>query len=368
MRKPYTHYAWHLSYFSGKTRCYLEYKGIPYAEKPINLYDLMRRIPRRTGTSVMPVVVTPEGEWLQDTSVIIDRLEKDFPAKPVLPKTPVQRFAAYLIELWGDEWWVPIAMHTRWSHPENYLLFQREGGDNLLPGFPRFIKNRVVTYIANKMRSYQKTVGFVPEQHAVMDQWTDAMLDHLERHFSQMPFLLGHKPSLADFGLVGSMYGHLGRDPWPKRHLVAPRPQLRAWIDRMAQPTKGYVGEWLAGDELAPSLTPVFASIATEFLPMLEGILEQARQFMAAKPERKRLPRGLGFIEFPMGAGRFRRVALPYSLWMLQRMQQVYTDMPSADQQAVRAWLQSIGAERVLTLDVPPLDRQGMNVILKAAA
>lgn len=364
MNKPYLHYAWHLSYFSGKTRCYLEYKGIPYVEKPINLYEMMSLIPRKTGASVMPVVRTPEGEWLQDTSYIIDQLEIRYPDKPVVPTTSVQRMAAYLIEFWGDEWWVPIAMHTRWSYPQNYALFEKEGGDNLLPGFPRFIKNRVVEYIASRLRGYQKTVGFVPEQHAVLDQWTQAMLDHLEHHFASLPYLLGYKPSLADFGLVGTMYGHLGRDPWPKQHLIGPRPHLRAWIDRMAAPGGETPGALLPDDQIPKTLTPVFAAIATEFLPMIEGILDELRKFMAAQHERKRIPRGLGFIEFPMGQGRFRRTALPYSLWMLQRLQRVYRDMDISGQRAASDWLQSIGAERLLALDVPALERQGMHVVL----
>src|SRR5688572_20142823 len=216
MGKPYILYAWHLSYFSGKTRCYLRYKDIPYVEKPIDLYTLTRRIRRKTGAAVMPVVVTPEGEWLQDTSVIIDRLEERFPEAPVVPETPVQRFAAYLMELWGDEWWIPIAMHTRWSYPENYALFEREGGDHLLPGFPRFLKNRAAAIAAGAMRSYKQNVGIVPEQFEVMEQWTHAMLELLDRHFAASPYLFGDKPSLGDFGLVGTMYGHLGRDPWPK--------------------------------------------------------------------------------------------------------------------------------------------------------
>ncbi|MBK6559245.1 MAG: glutathione S-transferase C-terminal domain-containing protein [Comamonadaceae bacterium] len=39
------------------------------------------------------------------------------------------------------------------------------------------------------------------------------MLDLLDAHFAQHRFLFGERPTLGDFGLVGSMYGHLGRDP-----------------------------------------------------------------------------------------------------------------------------------------------------------
>jgi len=41
MSKPFILYGWHLSYFSGKARCYLKYKGIPFVEGPLNLYTLM---------------------------------------------------------------------------------------------------------------------------------------------------------------------------------------------------------------------------------------------------------------------------------------------------------------------------------------
>src|SRR3546814_7047902 len=89
----------------------------------------MRRIPAKTGAMVMPVVVTPEGEWLQDTTHIVDVLEQRFPDAPVLPATPRQRIVAELLEMWADEWWIPAAMHYRWSFPENYLLFEADAGN-----------------------------------------------------------------------------------------------------------------------------------------------------------------------------------------------------------------------------------------------
>ncbi|MGH8453292.1 MAG: glutathione S-transferase family protein [Nevskiales bacterium] len=363
MSKPYVLYAWHLSYFSGKTRCYLRYKGIPYVEKPIDIYTFSVRIKKKTGAAVMPVVVTPEGEWLQDTSVIIDRLEQRFPEAPVVPATPVQRFAAYLMELWGDEWWIPIAMHTRWSYPENYPLFEREGGDHLLPGFPRFLKNRVIAKAANQMRSHKPNVGIVPEQFEMMERWTHDMLDTLDRHFAQLPYLFGDKPSLGDFGLIGTMYGHLGRDPWPKQHMVDPRKNLRAWIDRMAEPPQPRGGHFLPGDHIPETLEPVYRAICREFIPMLEGNIRELRAYLPNHPDDGRpVPRGLGFVEFPMGQGRFRRAALPYTLWMAQRMLDVYRAMPAAEQVAVRTWLQTLGGERLLELDIPRLKRRALRV------
>jgi glutathione S-transferase len=367
MEKPFIHYGWHLSYFSGKTRCYLRYKGIPFVDKPIDWYTFSIRAPKRTQAAVMPVLVTPEGEWIQDSSVIIDRLEQRFPDAPIVPATPVQRFASYLLELWGDEWWIPIAMHTRWSYPENYPLFEREAGAHLMPWMPRFVQNKFASMAAEMLRTYLPDVGIVPEQFVMLERWTENMLDHLDRHFAQMPFLFGDKPSLGDFGLVGTMYGHLGRDPWPKRHLVDPRKHVRSFTDRMAEPTP-HSGAFLPGDRIPETLNPVFTAIFAEFLPMLDGILAETRVAIAQRASGKPLPRRLGMIEFPMGPYRYRRAALPYTLWMAQRMLDVYRTSSAQDQAAVKDWLRSFKAERLLALDVPRLKRIGLRVAPETAA
>lgn len=362
MNKPFILYGWHLSYFSGKARCYLQYKNIPFVDEAVNMPTLMLRIKHKTGAVVMPVLVTPEGRWIQDTSEIVDGMEARFPQSSVHPTTPVQRFASYLMEAWGDEWWVPIAMHTRWNYPENYPLFEQEAGDALLPRFPGFIKRRAVARVADTLRGMLPTVGIKPAQYTTMEQWTHDMLDVLDAHFAVSPFLFGDRPALGDFGLVGTMYGHLGRDPWPRRELVAPRPHLRAWIDRMATLKPHTQTRFLADDRIAPTLEPVFRRIFTEFIPMLEGINSEVRAKLPSLKPGRALPRALGEIEFPMGAQRFRRAALPYTLWMAQRTLDCYRAMPAVEQQQVRDWLIPLGGERLLALDIPRLRRVALRV------
>lgn len=363
MHKPFILYGWHLSYFTGKVRCYLAYKRIEFVDQAVDMYTLLSRIKRKTGVVVMPVLRTPQGVWLQDSSVIIDQLEARFGQFPVVPTTPVQRFTAYLLEAWGDEFWIPIAMHTRWSYPENYALFEREAGAHLLPNFPAFLQRKAVAYVANSLRNKLHVVGVRPEQFELMNAWSLRMLDLLDAHFAQHPFLLGGHPTLADFGLVGSMYGHLGRDPWPAREWVAPRKHLRAWIDRMADPTSFSDAPLLADDAIASTLVPVLQTILDEFVPMLEGINTQVRALLHNYPVGKPLPRGLGDVEFPMGAGHFRRAALPYTLWMAQRVLDCHRGLPQSDRQQVAAWLRQMGGERLLQLDIPRLRQAGLRVV-----
>lgn len=362
MTRPYLHYAWEISLYSGKTRAYLRYKGIPFEEKNIHLWT-MQTIQKKVGAQVMPVVVTPEGEWLQDTSHIIDVLEQRFPNAAVVPSTPRQKMVSSLIEAWADEYWLPTAMHFRWSYPENFRdRFQPEVGDNLLPFMPRFIKNRAVTRVATLLRSYLPGVGVVPGQHDIIERWTHEQLDLLDTHFAQYAYLLGSKPCMGDFGLIGPLYAHLGRDPWPARELIAKRPNLHAWVKRMMKPTQPGAGKFIANDVIPDTLLPLFKSVFTEFWPQLELTLGEMERTRANLKPGRGWSRMLGMIDVPMGNATLRVGARPFSLWMAQRSFDTFKALPAADRASVQDWLNSIGAGDALKLAIPRLRQVALRV------
>jgi glutathione S-transferase len=364
MSKTHILYAWPLSYYSGKARAYLRYKDIAHVEKPIRLWTF-KAIKRKTGATVMPVVVTPQHEWLQDTSDIMDELERRHPQAPVLPATPRQRIAALLLEAWGDEFWLPTAMHYRWSFPENFeQLFQREGGDYLLPFAPRILKNRLIAAPAGQMRSFLPGLGVVPAQFALIESWTVAMLDALDAHFATLPYLLGTRPSYGDFGLIGPLYAHLGRDPYPRRVLIQPRPHLERWIARMQQPEQPRGGAFLPDDRVPDTLAPLFRSVFGEFWPFLEQSLVQVHHALPALPAGRGFPRSLGEIEFPLAGHNFKRRATPFSLWMAQRALDAYGALQAPQRAAVDTWLAGYGAGGALRLRIMPrLRRRALHVL-----
>jgi hypothetical protein len=259
-------------------------------------------------------------------------------------------------------------MHTRWSYPENYALFERDGGAALLPHWPKFLRDRAVAKAANAMRGYLARVGVTAEQTPLLEQWTTDMLDALDAHFAAYRFLLGDAPTIADFGLVGSMYAHLGRDPWPKRELIDPRKHLRAWIARMAEPAASTPSTSVASDEIPATLAPVLRAIACEFLPMIEATLAVVNRHVKASGSEAELPRGLEQITFPMGSGQFSRVAVPFMLWKTQRLIAVYGAMAANEQGAVQRWLEAQGCARLLDLAIPPLRRVALRVAIEPLA
>ena len=360
MNSPgYTQIGTELSLYSGKTRSYLRHKRIPFVERASNPWEFFFTVPRRTQALAVPVVITPEGEWLQDSSAIIDELEARFPANPVLPETPILRFASYLFELWGDEFWLPLAMHGRWSHDENLPLFLHDVGAALLGGFPSWLQRMGGRNHARMMRDHLPRLGITPEQIPLIDRFAQVQLDGLDRHFASHKFLFGDRPSLGDYGLIGPLYAHLGRDPWPKRELIAPRKHLAAWIERMQAPPERS-GDFQPEDHVPETLAPALRSIFGEMVPFLAECIRALRETPVLPEDTRKATRFLGEIRYPLSGGTYRQTGFSYPVWMTQRLLEAFRRMPDADQKAVREWLDSVGGSAVLQLDPPRVKRIGL--------
>lgn len=367
MRTPnndslYTQIGIELSLYSGKTRSYLLHKHIPFVERGTNAWEFARTVPRRTQATAVPVVITPEGEWLQDSSAIIDELERRFPEVPVLPSTPILRFASYLFELWGDEFWLPLAMHARWSHAENLPLFLHDVGAGLVPGFPRWVRNLVGRNHARLMRNHLPRLGITAESAPLIDRFAQIQLDGLNDHFKHHRFLFGDRPSLGDYGLIAPLYAHLGRDPWPKRELIAPRPHLKAWIERMFEPSSA-IGELQREDRIHDTLKPALRSIFDEMIPFIAGCARELRNTPVMPEDCRKGIRFLPEVSYPMAGGTHRRQGMSYPVWMAQRMLDAFRHMPETDQTIVREWLRTVGGENVLELDLPRVKRIGLAAV-----
>lgn len=356
----YTQIGVPLSLYSGKTRAYFLHKRIPFIERGSNFWEFAVTIPKRVKAAVVPVVITPEGEWLGDTSAIIDKLEQRFPERPVLPETPVLRFAAYLFELWADEFWTPLAMHTRWSHPENLPLFVHDAGDGLLGGMPRWLKNLAGRRHAGKMRDIAAQLGINDATRPLLDRFLEIHLDALDLHFAEHRFLFGNRPSLGDYGLIAPLYAHLGRDPWSKRELIAPRKNLEAWIERMFEPETSADGEFWTDDQIPETLTLALRSIFDEMVPFLQSCADLVAETQILASDAPKARRFFAPITFPLAGGTYERAGLSYPVWMAQRMQDAFKAMPEADQQAVKTWLREIGGESILRLSLPKVARVGL--------
>jgi glutathione S-transferase len=113
MKTRYTVYKSDISYFSGKLEAYLRYKGIVYKAVECGQRE-MKKIAQTTGVKKMPAVEMDNGQWLFDTTPMLEWFEQQHPEPCTTPDDPALAFLALLIEDYGDEWlWRP-AMWWRW--------------------------------------------------------------------------------------------------------------------------------------------------------------------------------------------------------------------------------------------------------------
>lgn len=73
-----------------------------------------------------PVLETPEGQFIQDSTDIVtylDSLDSLTSVTSMTPSTPVQRVVARLIDGFGLEGILQAAMHYRWSYRDEQELF-----------------------------------------------------------------------------------------------------------------------------------------------------------------------------------------------------------------------------------------------------
>lgn len=352
MDARFTLYGTEVSLYSGKTRAYLRWKAIPFVEQLSTLAVYRQIIVPNIGRRVIPVVRTPEGDYLQDTTAIIDALEARFPEPSVYPAGPTQRLVSLLFELYGDEWLVMPAMHYRWQRKRQNLRFiLGEFGRTMRPQTPRVLQPVLGLLPATVFGGlYSKYFGIGKTMHAAVERSYQGFLDDFNLHLTRHDFLLGARPTIGDFGLIGPLYAHLYRDPAPGAMMRERAPQVARWVERMRQPA-GHTGPLLADDRIPQTLMPLLARLFREQMPVLTDTVRAVQDWCLTHPDAMALPRVIGRHPFVLEGQTGERAIQPYGQWMFQRPALFYQTLSDTDRAAVDRQLADI--EGIDALDTP---------------
>lgn len=349
MTHPYLLYGAEISYFTGKARAYLRFKGIPFEERPATREVYKEIIVPRVGWPVIPVVVTPEGETLQDTSDIIDALEQRFPECPVFPASPGQRTLALLMEVYGDEWLKLPAMHYRWNHNTDWII--REFGRLSRPDLDEAGQREVGERSCRPFRGSLPILGVTEQTAPAIEHSYRGLLAELDAHFAKHEFLFGSRPSIGDFSLYGPLYAHQFRDPASGALMRELAPSVVGWVERMTAPNPNS-GEFLADDGIPPTLMPVFERMIREQAPVIDSTLTALADWIDGHPGEKP-PRAIGTHAFTLQAEdgtpvRGERGIFPFDQWMFQRPLDCFQALDETDRDAVRSLLTQAGRRDLL--------------------
>jgi glutathione S-transferase len=335
----YRFYAAELSYFSAKPRPALRYKHVPFDEILPTPQAYREVIRPRTGLSQIPVLVTPEDEVFQDSSVILDELERRFPDPPLYPTTPRQRLLGYLLELYDDEFLLLAGVHYRWSYEESKT--KAIADFVALSGDPA-----TATRFAENVQGFTRMVGVSPATIPAIEAHTHELLRAFDAHLATHPYVLGARPSLGDCALLGLLYPHLYLDAVPGRLMREIAIRVCHWIERMNHPDPRSFGDWLADDVVPASVRPIVELAGRDAVPFVLDVARAFERWADGTTAREGfLPRVVGVHPTRLRGVEFERITTPYTLWMVQRVVDVYRGLPAAERAAVDAEYAGTGFE-----------------------
>jgi glutathione S-transferase len=347
MAVDYTLYGGDHSYFTGKVRPYFRYKNLSWEEQTATRSIYKTIILPKIGAPIIPVMETADGQYIQDTTEIIDFLEERHPEHSVYPEGPTQRLVALLMELLGDEWLMIPAMHYRWSVlDDQYEFIMLEFGRLSAPDATREEQLALGEKTCKPFRGSIGVLGINESTIPGIEEAYLAFLDQLNRHFSEHDYLLGSRPSIGDFGLMGPLYAHLGRDPVPLAIMQEHAPKVYEWVQRMNNP-EPLGGEFLPNDAIPDTLIPILQTQFRDQMPDILSVIKHNAKWLNENPGSD-IPRHLGMHTFNYGSAKGERVIGSFAQWMFQRPWAHYQCLDDDARKTVDALLEKVGGNEAM--------------------
>jgi len=213
--------------YSIKVRNYMRFKQIPHVWLLKNAaneeeYQSVAKLP------IIPAARCPDGTAMQDSTPMMEALEVAFPHPPYPAVQPAGdseseeaalRFIAALLEEFGDEWANKWMFHYRWARPvDQETVARRLVAEMLGPGdADAETLQQMGAMVQQRMSGRGFAVGSNETTAPLIEASFRAALALLEAHLAAgpgcpgnpgggRPYLLGGRPSFADFSLAAQLY------------------------------------------------------------------------------------------------------------------------------------------------------------------
>lgn len=253
-----------LSPYSVKVRSFFRYKQLSHEWIPRSP-AVQAEFQKYAKLPLVPLVVTPEGEGIQDSTPILERFEASHREPSVTPEDPALAFVSALLEEYGDEWGNKWMFHYRWRYQPDVWSTAERIAQQMMGAQGTLAVAQARAAVAERMMGRLGFVGSNEKTLPLIEASFAKALARIEAHLASRPYLLGGRPAMADFGLWGQLY-EAATDPTPGAIMRASAPKVMAWIQRMLSPRAE--GEFEALSALAPTLMPLLSEeVGALFLP-----------------------------------------------------------------------------------------------------
>ncbi len=269
-----------------------------------------------------------------DTTPLIRKLEKLYPERSVLPSDAALGFINSLLEDYGDEWLTKAMFHYRWSYQ---LDIDKAGAvlplwrdvcvkDAQLAPFSKLIKERQIGRLG--------VVGSNEVTGPIIEASFVRFLQLMDAHLIEQPFLLGFRPSSADFALFGQLTQLALFDPTSAAVTLETSPRVLAWTE-VAEDLSGrdVTGQdWTSRDAVPETLSALLAEVGRVYVPVM---LANAAAVAG----------GASSVECEVDGREWVQKPFPYQQKCLAWLRDDYAALAPADRSAVDRILAGTGCE-----------------------
>ncbi len=155
------------------------------------------------------------------------------PSASLVPTDPAVAFIDFLLEDFADEWVTKMMYHYRWACDADV-----EKSGRLLPidrnlHAPAALLQQAHDMIIERQVGGRALVGSTDTNQPAIEGSYLRLLDILQAHLAEQPFLLGDRPGRSDVALYGQLKPMLWWDPTPTAIGVERAPRAINWIERV---------------------------------------------------------------------------------------------------------------------------------------
>jgi glutathione S-transferase len=272
MSETYRLHGANPSPYSQKMRALMRYRRLPFVwDNSGTARDvaIAAQLP-----PVIPVLRFPDGTLMNDSTPLAYELERRHPReRSVIPPDPALAFLSDLIEDFGDEWVTKMMFHYRWYYADDRKFAQMWVIGERMIGQPADKRQAAMTAFNDRQVGRMAMVGCTEQNKPIIEESYFRLLDLMNAHVVQMPYLFGSRPALADFGLFGQLI-ILATDPTPAMEMRRRAPDVLLWLLRLDD-ASGVEGDWIDANKPLPAVIPELLRLAADvYLPFLAANFE----------------------------------------------------------------------------------------------
>ena len=320
--------------YTRKMLAILRYRRIPYRFVQANSFTPDDLPSPKVG--LIPIFYFPDEKGALtaevDSTPITRRLEVEYPGRSVIPADPAIGFLNYLIEDYGDEWLTKAMFHYRW-----YYAPDIEMAGSILPHYggvdqPDEIMLQMKQVFSERQISRLYVVGSNDTTASVIEGSYERFLALLNKHLTDLPFIMGKRPGSADFACFGQLTQLTQFDPTPAKVASENFPRVHAWVSKMEDMSglepedDGFV------DAVPASLKAILEEMGKTYVPVM---LANADALETGKSQVEVEVDGKPWVQEPF----------PYQGKCLQWIRVEYARLDEEDRKRVDEMLSGTGCE-----------------------